>query len=464
MKKLKYIWTLYLVLLSIGFIACNEDDKYFDKDVQNSPITISKIYLEDAESTVPDREVTFARLGQIIRIEGSGLYGVKTVYINGYDTYFNRTYVSDKSMLVQLNSKIPVTDAEESVRNTIRLVQDGAETVYEFTIRAASPTISNIDNTLPQVGEKVIVYGNNLQETNKITLPGGIEVTDITSDEDGEWYSFIMPADVTESGSITSEGANGIAITPACFNNNDCYVINFDEKGVLGSWSATYSSTDLVDDPLNSGRGKVAMLIPQSRLDEGGVKAGERTLVWFTAGNDEPTDDWTRMTSFIPENTQASQIALQFDAYIPEAWGGTGQMEITLQNNLSNYGYGSVETTFTTSIDYPTAMVWVPWLVDGENVPYTTGDRWVTITIPLTKFGKYSDEGGSHTFAEVISDRNAGSYRNFGFLFCNSDLKYSEELTFEASNFNQKLYVDNFRIVPNANVTVSDYPDEESAE
>ena len=109
-------------------------------------------------------------------------------------------------------------------------------------------------------------------------------------------------------------------------------------------------------------------------------------------------------------------------------------------------------------------MVWVPWLVDGENVPYTTGDRWVTITIPLTKFGKYSDEGGSHTFAEVISDRNAGSYRNFGFLFCNSDLKYSEELTFEASNFNQKLYVDNFRIVPNANITVSDYPDEESAE
>jgi hypothetical protein len=53
MKKLKYIWTLYLVLLSIGFIACNEDDKYFDKDVQNSPITISKIYLEDAESPYP---------------------------------------------------------------------------------------------------------------------------------------------------------------------------------------------------------------------------------------------------------------------------------------------------------------------------------------------------------------------------------------------------------------------------
>lgn len=464
MKKLKYIWLLCLAFLSVGFIACNEDDKYFDKDAQNTPITISKIYLEDAESSVTDREVSFARLGQIIRIEGSGFYGMKTIYVNGYNTYFNRTYVSDKSMLLQLNSKTPIADAKESERNIIRFVKDGAEASYAFTIRAAAPTVSSIDNTLPQAGEKVIVYGTNLHETAKAVLPGGIEVTEITNDEDGEWYSFIMPANVTESGSITSEGANGTAVTPACFNNNDCYIINFDGKGAQGEWDATYKPDDLVDDPLNSGRGKVAMLIPQSRLDEGGVKAGERALAWFTAGNEESTDDWTRMTDFIPGETQAGQVALQFDAYIPEAWNGTGQMEITLQNNLSNYGYGSTETTFTTNIAYPTAMVWVPWLVDGKVEPYTTGERWVTITIPLTKFGKYSDEGGSHTFAEVIADRNAGKYRNFGFLFCNSDLKYSDELTLEASNSTQKIYVDNFRIVPNASVTVSDYPDEETAE
>ena len=139
-------------------------------------------------------------------------------------------------------------------------------------------------------------------------------------------------------------------------------------------------------------------------------------------------------------------------------------MEISLQNNLSNYGYGSTETTFTTNIAYPTATVWVPWLVDGKNVPYTTGERWVTVTIPLTKFGKYSDEGGDHPFQEVIDDRNAASNANFIFLLCNPDLKYSEDVIFEASNIDLKIYVDNFRIVLNEKIKISDFPEEEDAE
>lgn len=104
-------------------------------------------------------------------------------------------------------------------------------------------------------------------------------------------------------------------------------------------------------------------------------------------------------------------------------------------------------------------------LVGGwKNVPYTTGERWVTVTIPLTKFGKYSDEGGDHPFQEVIDDRNAASNANFIFLLCNPDLKYSEDVIFEASNIDLKIYVDNFRIVPNEKIKISDFPEEEDAE
>ena len=53
------------------------------------------------------------------------------MYINGYDTYFNRALVSDQSLLVQLNKETPVAEAEEEVRNTIRLVKDGSEFVYK---------------------------------------------------------------------------------------------------------------------------------------------------------------------------------------------------------------------------------------------------------------------------------------------------------------------------------------------
>ena len=108
MKSLKYIWILCLSCLAAGLTSCNEEDKYFDSKYQSTKIVVDQIYLEDYESSVPDRPVTFARLGQLIRVEGSGLYGMKKVYINGYETYFNRAYVTDHSMLIQINSNTPV--------------------------------------------------------------------------------------------------------------------------------------------------------------------------------------------------------------------------------------------------------------------------------------------------------------------------------------------------------------------
>lgn len=178
--------------------------------------------------------------------------------------------------------------------NTITLVKDNQTYTFPFTIRASSPSISNISCTLPQPGETVTVKGANLEEVTKVTLPGGVEVTSgIESDPKGEWFTFTMPSGVTEAGCITAEGANGTAISAENFNDNRCFIINFDGLGVQGGWSATYKADDLVDDPLNSGRGKVVKLIPDSRLAEGGVKAGVSNIPgWWTSGNGEATDDW----------------------------------------------------------------------------------------------------------------------------------------------------------------------------
>ena len=65
-KKLyKSNWKFGILALTILLASCNEDNEV-------GPISIHKVYLEDAGSSVPDREVSFARLGQLIRIEGSG--------------------------------------------------------------------------------------------------------------------------------------------------------------------------------------------------------------------------------------------------------------------------------------------------------------------------------------------------------------------------------------------------------
>ena len=456
---------LCLALVAFGFTSCKDDD-----DAGSAQMTIDKIFLENIDDKVnKDREVDFARLGQLLRIQGSGFTGLKKIYINGYETYFNNALMTDNNVWVTLNSKTPVEKADESVRNTIVLYKsDGNRLVYPFTVRAAAPSISSVDNTLPKAGETVTVFGSNLQETTKVTLPDGTAITNgITSDEDGEWYSFTVPAsaDLSVAGSITSEGANGTAVTPTYFNDFTDFVTDFDGKGELGSWSATYSADDLVDDPLNTGRGKVCMIVPQVKLDAGGLDAGSNALMWATAGNDNANDDWTsRMYGTIPAETSASNVALQFDIYCPEPWDLSGQIEFSLQNNLSNYGYGSGCTKYSSQY-MNTATVWVPWFNkdDGSHAAWTTGERWQTITIPMTAFGNYDPtEAPDVNFQKICEDRNSGSYRNFLVLFCNSDLE-DEALgvKYPASLFTQKIYIDNIRVVNTTAITVSDFNDGE---
>jgi hypothetical protein len=440
-----------------GLTSCNDDD---DKGSQSAPISVNKVYLEDYKSTVPDREVDFARLGQLIRIEGQGFLGLKKLYVNGYDTYFNVAYVTDKSMLVTLDSKTPVTDAEDDVRNTLRFVKDGTQTTYTFDIRMAAPAVTSVSSTLPQPGEKVVVYGSNLHETEQLTLPGGVIVTDVQNDVDGEWYSFTMPSGVTEGGSIYSVGANGTAATPAYFNNSSCTIINFDGVGTQGYWSwketgSMINDEDLADDPLNSGRGKCHQAIPERLYADGIISGKSRASECWTAGNDNDADDWTWMYDYIPASTPLTDVAFQFDIYVPDPWTATGQLEVALINNFNFAGYTSDDNNEKCQTAF-----FIPWIQDGEIVPFTT-ESWQTVTIPFSEFGKYAAEvadDANPTFQEVVEDRNAASYRNFGIGFVNTDFTYDGQ-EYKSSLAKVRIYTDNWRVVPCASISISDFDD-----
>lgn len=474
MKLFKYITLTAVAVMSIGYSSCNKDDEYFDDKYQSEAIQVNKVFLEDAESSVPDREVTFARLGQMIRLEGSGFMGMKKVYVNGYETYFNRAYVTNTSMLVTLNSKTPITDADEEVRNTIRLVKDGTETVYDFIIRAASPAIKSMSNTLPLAGETVVVYGANLQEVISVSLPGGTVVTEgITSDEDGEWFSFTMPSGISEGGSITAEGANGIAQSAAFFNERRGMIQDFEDSAHQGAWggkdddgnikpgASMIYPEDLVEDPFGL-RGKVWQVVPDRLLAGDGIASGKprATECWTVGDADRAYEDWSRM-SFIPADTPLADLAFQFDIYCPDPWNMTGQIEIAMINNYNFAGKGSDDDNSKGMTAF-----FIPWAADGVATPFFT-EGWTTVTIPLNEFGKYNkdkygdDEFKEGTFQNVIDDRLAATYPNFGMGFVNSDFKIGD-VEFKSTAFTgPKIYIDNWRIVPNKTVVISDYPEDE---
>lgn len=462
MKSCKYLWLAAVAVMSAGMVSCNDDDPYFDEDNQSTPIKITQVYLEDAESVVPDRPVEFIRLGQTIRIEGSGFIGLKYIYINGHETYFNRTYVSDRSLVVSLSKNTPITDADPEVRNTIRLVKDGAECTYEITVRSATPTITSLSTTLPMPGEKVFAYGTGLQETTSVMLPGNVEVTEgIESDEEGEWFSFTMPSGLTESGSLLSTGANGQAKTPAYFNNTDCMILDFDGTGSLSAWedNAVYED-DLVDDPAGTGRGKCAPVLPLRLFDDGGFIPASKSRAsecWTNGSADDAFSNWARMAQFIDPETPTSEIAFQFELLIDGVWNTTGQIEICAINNYNLSGIGTDDDNAKCATAF-----FVPWIQDGEAVGATTDGKWMTVTIPLNQFGKYAAEDA--TFQTVLDDRAAAKYDNFGIGFANTDFTLDGLEVISSSFFGPAMYTDNWRIVPYETFTISDFPDEEEGE
>lgn len=470
MNTNKIIYIAAISSLLMGFTSCEDEDGNPYPD-GNGAVSVSKVFLLDASDTTghKEREVEFARLGQTLRLEGSGFGGTTKVLVNGYETYFNTALTTDNSMIFSLSGTTPVAGADESVRNKIQFVKSSGTYSYDFVIRAASPKITSISPSIPKPGETVKVSGVNLEEVSEVTLPGGISVSEnivnAPEDESGEWFTFVMPEGVSENGTITITGANGQAISGAYFNDFDCFITDFDGNGELGGWSATWKTDDLVDDPLNTGRGKVAMLIPHlGEADakyENGINPGvDHIEFWATAGNDNANDDWTRMTSKIPAETSLTELAIQFDIYVDGVWNETGQLEISLANNLNSYGYGSANASAGNSGVVSGAAVWIPWF-DKSNpevlTPYTT-ESWQTVTIPFTEFGEFAD-GEAHTFQEVIDLRNSSSYKNFLVFASNANLKYGSEegQTIEAKVFNTKIYLDNFRVVNTKSTTVSDF-------
>ncbi|GAO30860.1 glycan-binding surface protein [Geofilum rubicundum] len=462
MKIKLNIWLLLGVLLmAAAFSGCDDDDE----ELNNDPIVVNSVFLQDAESTVPDRPVDFIRLGQVLRLEGSGFTGIRRVFVNGYNTYFNPVYVTDNSMLLQVSRDTPTSEAEEDVRNTIRLVKTGTEKVIPLEIRAAAPSVSRISHTMPLPGESITIYGSGLVEIEKVVFPGDVEVTEgIESDEDGKFVTVTVPDGVSdEGGSLFVLGANGGAYSPAYFNFKGGVILDFDGRGQQGFWSWSETGTMINAEDLESeviGTGNVSqgnyVAHRPARLESFNPAANRRSEVW-TAGND--VDDWRgQLTPYIPATTPVNQVAFQFDVYVPEPWGGTGFLKILLMNNYN----GGEWTGFVYN--------YLPWIVNKEVVPFeTTG--WTTVTVPFSQFYGFSSTETDFTFEDVLAAREAATYKNFGFFFENSDVTLSNvsgnaadsEVVIESAVFDKNVYTDNWRIVSLERPVYSDFPEEEAA-
>jgi hypothetical protein len=413
------------------FTACDSKED----DGNSTPISIRKVFLENAQSTVPDREVTFARLGQVIRLEGSGFIGVSKAYVNGESCYFNPVFVTDQSMMLQISADAPTMEAPDDVRNTIRLEKSGGVSlVYPFEIRAAAPAVTGLSHTMPEVGDEITIYGTGLQEIEQVIFPGGAMGTNIVSDdEDGKWVTVTVPEGINASGSVTVIGANGGAYSPAYFNFREGLVHDFDNVQNY-SWGSGVDNTPLTDPLPASGPRPKSQGGYQVFNANGDLAGNADQRFWLNS-----TAIFSNITTSIPGSTAAADCGMQMDIYVEGTWN-SGLIRFVMADGSGASRY---------------CMLYQPVYVGGayRAEGFENPGCWFTITLPFSGSADYEGK----TLDDVVASMSAASYKQAGPWFENSGIPD----VFDPLPATEKVYFDNIRFVPLAAPTYSDFPDEE---
>ena len=436
MKNIKRIFKncglllLFAGLAAFGLSLNSCDNK--DDSGNCAEMAISKVFLEDAKSSVTDREVTFARLGQVIRLEGSGFTGVEKIYFNGVSASFNTALMTDNNIWVQVPSRnVPIMDAASNVRNTIILEKGGTQYVYNFVIMAASPTITNVSHTMPKAGDVIILTGTNLQGITQVTFPGGAAGTNITSDdEEGTWCRVTVPDMGDNSGAILVVGANGGGYSPAYINFKEGLLNDFDAVDNY-QWGSEIDNTKLSAVIPASGdcksQGNYSCFNSGLNIAAGGVQK-----FWLNSDKVMPA------MSNLPASTPVDQCGIQMDIYVEGAWN-SGLIRFVMADGWGNDRY---------------CMLYQPVYPGGTSYDasaFVNPGCWFTITLPFS----LSNDFTGKTLGDVIAQMGLASYKQMGPFFENSGIRN----VFDPVVATEKIYFDNIRIVPLSTPAYSDFSD-----
>ncbi|MDR0541637.1 MAG: glycan-binding surface protein [Dysgonamonadaceae bacterium] len=434
MKKFNSKQVLFVAGLLVTACIFNSCENKED-DGANTPMTIRKVFLENAQSSVPDREVTFARLGQIIRLEGSGFAGVSKAYVNGKSCYFNPVFVTDNSMMLQISADAPTIEAPDAVRNTIRLEKSTANfLVYNFEIRASAPTVTRISHTMPQAGDVITIHGSGLQGVESIAFPGNVIVTAgiVSDDEDGKWCTVVVPEGVSgDGGSLLVIGANGGAYSPACFNYRKGLFHNFDDVQNY-AWGSGIDNTALTE-VIPAGKKPQSQGGYQVFNATGSLAANSDQRFWLNSAN------LTTALSAVPASTPAADCGIQMDIYVEGEWN-SGIIRFVMAD-----GWGASRY----------CMIYQPVYIGGtyDKAAFENPGTWFTVTLP---FGLSADFEGK-TLGDVIAQMSSATYKQAGPWFENTGITD----VFDPVPATEKVYFDNIRVVPLNTPIYSDFPDKD---
>ena len=374
-------------------------------------------YLSQADSLIDK-----ASLSSIICLVGNNLTSIKELYFNDQKAQLNTSYMTDHTLIVQIPADIPA----EVTDKIYMVTKDGEKVDYDFHVVVPAPTPTSMSCEYATPGENVTLYGNYfVNDPNvplKVIMPDGTEVTAFKSISQSA-ITFTLPECTTE-GPLTVQTIYGETETTFHYLDSRGMLFDFDTPwdgtNVLGNhgWhnrTITSDETSLKGNYVQLGDGSTTM------SEDGGWDDSNFSFEYWAGSWDTPqkVDEGDGVALYnLADFSHPENMALKFEMYIPSSnpWSA-GAMQICFEGfdkvSLSGNAIDGFSGTVAGANGYAFngegsnkegewgRAMYRPWTTTGS---YDTGDKWVTVTVPLSSFNLDRTGASTSTVPNKASD------------------------------------------------------------
>ena len=169
----------------------------------------------------------FGSAETLVTIEGSNLGNIETMTFSDEVVNFNTAYNSDNALLYRIAESIPLGP------HVVEITTAGGSTTFDFTVSKEAPEVFNFSPASANVGEEVIIRGENFFEPLEVLFHDSIqaEITFVSEDS----LRVIVPEGI-EKGRIILKANGGRAVSPVDFFRTRTILVNdFDGNGMRAS-------------------------------------------------------------------------------------------------------------------------------------------------------------------------------------------------------------------------------------
>ena len=348
----KYLTLLALLAAVFGANSCKKDEV----DSSDGPAAV--YYIRSTDPALSDSLLTGSFMGSLIAIVGDNLGNTRELWFNDQQATLNPTYITDKTILVNVPSTVPST-----VTDKMRFVfADGSEKQYDFKVNVPAPVIDSVKCEFVPDGGTLVLVGDFFFEP-KVIFSGDVQ-GQITAVEKTR-LEVTVPQGAAP-GPITVQTNFGKVKSKFFFRDDRNIILDYDGKA-HETWTAPIAQASANPNPAPCS-GNYAYF--KSSANGAWQWANDLTMQYWA----------TRGRGNVPVATGAiSDLVLKFEANVPIEWKDV-RMEIFFGPYADDHGRDASGTAIAR---------WRPWT---PVKPYKT-DGWVTVTIPLSEF-KYNKNDG----------------------------------------------------------------------